>query len=99
MIQQFDAVEYLKDNDRRFQAIPTMVISGWGLGGLIIVGSVMITGFGVLLVQDELYPPIVTLGWVMVVFGFVIMVEAAETRQKYIKPFIDWDEYFARTLD
>lgn len=101
LIQQFDAVCHLAENekDRRFQAISAMMISDLIVGGLILVIGIMVIGGGFILIPVRPYVALVMIGSLIVFGGFVTMVEAVEKRQKFIKPFTDWDEYFARTLD
>ena len=99
LIRQFDAVWHLNENDRRFQAISTMMISDLILGGIIMVIGIMVIAGNFILIPDKPYVALIVVGSIMVFGGFVTMVEAVEMRQTFIKPFTNWDEYFDRTLD
>ena len=66
---------------------------------MILGGLIMVIGGGVILIPDKPYVALIVVGSILVFGGFVTMVEAVEQRQKFIKPFTDWEEYFNRTLD
>ena len=95
LIQQFRLALKLNDeeNDRRFQAISATVLSELILG-------VFYTTFGsvIILLSNYVTNLFVVVGFLIISWGVLKIAKAVDTRQKYIMPFVDWDEYFDRTL-
>ena len=60
---------------------------------------IIVIGGGVILIPDKPEKALVLIGSILLLVGLVTLIKAMEMRQKFIKPFTDWDEYFDRTLD
>ena len=102
LVRQYREAFHLADNDRRFQAISTMVVSDligasimMAIGGSIIV----VIANDLILMSKEISILTFSVGAILIWLGLLLISEAMDKRQRFIKPYIDWVKYHETTLD
>lgn len=101
LVQQYREALHLADNDRRFQAISTVILSDLIIGIIMMVvgGSVLLTtGIELISMPENITDISFLIGFGIFIIAWNIFSGAVNMRQRYIKPYVNWIKYHETTL-
>lgn len=96
LVHEFNEAYHLAEDgyDRRFQAISAFVLSNLIIGGVcLLLGSIIFISL------DAPKYVVYYLSGLIFILGCILVVNGLDNRQRFIIPFLNWDEYFEKSLN